>query len=208
MLVVKQLHVSYLPNVYVLTDVNLTFEAGFHVVTGMGKTTLLQLLAGLNNTYSGQIMYEDAPLKKMNRERYRSQVVGLGLSEFGLVETHTVAENLQERLAIGKVKWKARQEKMAEALGLVEVETGVLNTAVKELPLETREAVALAVAMVHGPRILLIDEPSLRWVPSLKQYAAAALGRCVIVTAKNLDGFTQEMIHFLKRPEESRGNNE
>lgn len=82
----------------VLRDINLEFEKGktYAIVgkSGAGKTTLLSLLSGLDKCSDGKILYNKKDISKIDREKYRSQNIGVIFQNYNLLPHLTALENV------------------------------------------------------------------------------------------------------------------
>lgn len=122
---------------------------------GSGKSTLLRILAGLLAPTSGNadLMLGDAPVPKTSLRT----VVGLVAPDLKLYAELTARENLRFLL-------RARRAKAVEAAASAALEeVGLADRAddpIRELSSGLRQRAALAAAIAHDPRVLLLDEPS------------------------------------------------
>ena len=130
--------------------------------TGHGKTTLLQLLGGLDNPTSGTIELEGHDLSRMRETqltRMRATSIGFVFQTFNLVPTLTAADNVEAALIPLGISWAERRHRTAEALDSVG-----LSDRARHLPSELsggqQQRVAIARALVKKPRVLLADEPT------------------------------------------------
>jgi putative ABC transport system ATP-binding protein len=168
---------------YKLTDVTRLYQKGRHTVpavrdvtleipdgdwlavqgrTGHGKTTLLQLLGGLDHPTSGAIELDGRDLTRLREAqltRLRATSIGFIFQTFNLVPTLTAADNVEAALIPLGVGWEERRRRTAEALDSV----GLADRA-RHLPSELsggqQQRVAIARALVKEPKVLLADEPT------------------------------------------------
>ncbi|MFD7032885.1 ABC transporter ATP-binding protein [Streptomyces sp. NPDC059917] len=149
-----------------LAGVDLTIEDGGRLViqgpTGGGKSTLLQMLGGLDRPTAGSVVLDGqdlAALSEARLTRVRAQNIGFVFQSFNLIPTLTAQENVETALVPLGLKAKARREQAAEALdsvGLAE-RMGHLPG---ELSGGQQQRVAIARALVKKPKVLLADEPT------------------------------------------------
>ena len=130
--------------------------------SGCGKSTLLHLLAGLDRPTAGSIELGDARVESLSEAEWavrRRREIGFVFQFFNLVQTLTVAENVElPALLVGTSRAKARRrrEELLDQLG-VSVRADSLPS---RLSGGQQQRVALARALVNRPRLLLADEPT------------------------------------------------
>ncbi|WP_030745974.1 ABC transporter ATP-binding protein [Streptomyces sp. NRRL S-31] len=152
--------------VHALDGVDLTIPDGDRLViqgpTGGGKSTLLQMLGGLDRPSSGEVMLDGtdlAGLSEARLTRLRSESIGFVFQSFNLIPTLTAQENVETALVPLGVKAGERRERAADALDSVG-----LGERLGHLPGEMsggqQQRVAIARALVKKPKVLLADEPT------------------------------------------------
>lgn len=152
--------------VHALDGVDLTIPDGDRLViqgpTGGGKSTLLQMLGGLDRPSSGEVVLDGTDLAKLSEAkltRVRSANIGFVFQSFNLIPTLTAQENVETALVPLGAKAKERRERAAEALKSVG-----LGERLGHLPSEMsggqQQRVAIARALVKEPKVLLADEPT------------------------------------------------
>jgi putative ABC transport system ATP-binding protein len=152
--------------VLAVSDVNLTVSDGEWLAirgrTGHGKSTLLNLLGGLDRPTSGQLLLDGRDLGRMRDAeltRLRATTIGFVFQTFSLVPTLSAAENVEAALIPLRAGLAARRRKVAVALDSV----GLTDRA-RHLPSELsggqQQRVAIARALVKEPKVLLADEPT------------------------------------------------
>jgi putative ABC transport system ATP-binding protein len=130
--------------------------------TGHGKSTLLQLLGGLDRPTGGSLKFNDQELAKMGEmqlTKLRAQNFGYIFQSFNLIPTLTAQENVETALVPLGVSKEERRERASKALtevGLGE-RLGHLQT---ELSGGQQQRVAIARALVKEPKVILADEPT------------------------------------------------
>jgi len=149
-----------------LAGVDLVIEDGEWLAiqgpTGHGKTTLLQMLGGLDRPTSGSVELDGRDLASMRETavtRVRAASIGFIFQTFNLIPTLSAQENVEVALVplgIGPAARKARAEVALASVGLEE--------RVRHLPSELsggqQQRVAIARALVKEPKVLLADEPT------------------------------------------------
>ncbi|MGW1002471.1 ABC transporter ATP-binding protein [Streptomyces sp. NPDC002520] len=152
--------------VHALDGVDLTIGDGDRLViqgpTGGGKSTLLQMLGGLDRPSSGEVVLDGTDLAGLSEARLtkvRSENIGFVFQSFNLIPTLTAQENVETALVPLGIKAKERRELAADALKSVG-----LGERLAHLPGEMsggqQQRVAIARALVKRPKVLLADEPT------------------------------------------------
>jgi putative ABC transport system ATP-binding protein len=149
-----------------LRGVDLVIEDGEWLAiqgpTGHGKSTLLQMLGGLDRPTSGRVELAGQDLTAMRETqltRIRATWIGFVFQTFNLVPTLTAQENVEAALVPAGVSTAKRRAQAAEALDRLG-----LGDRLSHLPGELsggqQQRVAIARALVKEPRVLLADEPT------------------------------------------------
>jgi len=146
--------------------VSLQVEAGEFVAllgsSGSGKSSMLNLIAGLDRPTSGSVVVQDRDLAKLSREelaKYRLLVVGMVFQSFNLIASMTLAENVELPLRFAEVERAKREARAAEALERVGLKARMHHRP-SELSGGEQQRAALARALINQPKILLADEPT------------------------------------------------
>ncbi|MDF3291197.1 ABC transporter ATP-binding protein [Streptomyces silvisoli] len=149
-----------------LTGVDLVIEDGGQLViqgpAGGGKTTLLQMLGGLDRPTEGSVELDGtdlALLPEARLARLRSESIGFVFRTDNLIPSLTALENVETALVpLGLTAAQRRQQATGalESVGLAE-HRGALPAALSG---SQRQRVAVARALVKRPRVLLADEPT------------------------------------------------
>jgi putative ABC transport system ATP-binding protein len=130
--------------------------------SGSGKSSLLNLIAGLDSPTSGSVRSGEQDLSQLSREalaKYRRHTVGMVFQSFNLIPSMTVLENVELPLRFAEVERAKRAAMAASALERVGL-AGRLRHRPIELSGGEQQRVALARALVNQPKILLADEPT------------------------------------------------
>src|ERR1700733_8564760 len=152
--------------VHALRGVNLEIADGewlsIQGPTGHGKSTLLQLLGGLDRPTSGALELEGRELSRLGEgamTKVRASSIGFIFQTFNLIPTLSAQENVEVALVPLHVSNASRKARAAEALASV----GLADRA-RHLPSELsggqQQRVAIARALVKAPKVLLADEPT------------------------------------------------
>ena len=143
----------------VLRGIDLVVEPGICALlgaNGAGKSTLLRLLSGLDEPDSGSVLIGGLSFRDDGvRIRRTMGVLPEGL---GLFESLTVSENLS---AVGPIYGLTKSETTARTADLLELLdlTQGRNTVARNCSFGMRKKTALAMALLHKPGVLLLDEP-------------------------------------------------
>ncbi len=155
------------PALTILNGVDLQIEPGDHVSivgrSGSGKSTLLNMLGLLDLPTSGEILFDDRPVRSYSsaqRDRLRGAAIGFVFQQFNLLPGRTALENVTMPLlyASGRTFWR-RKRIAADMLALVGLEHR-LNSMPDRLSGGEQQRVAIARSLVRGPRLILADEPT------------------------------------------------
>jgi putative ABC transport system ATP-binding protein len=130
--------------------------------TGHGKSTLLNLLGGLDRPTEGTIELDSTDLgalRETQLTRLRAEKIGFIFQTFNLIPTLSAAENVEAALIPLAVSGAGRRAKIAAALDAVGLadRAGHLPT---ELSGGQQQRVAIARALVKEPKVVLADEPT------------------------------------------------
>jgi putative ABC transport system ATP-binding protein len=130
--------------------------------TGGGKSTLLQILGGLDRPTTGTVTFDGRDLTGLPEStvtRVRATSIGFMFQAFNLIPTLTAAENVEAALVPLGITAERRRARVAEALEGV----GLADRA-RHLPSELsggqQQRVGIARALVKQPKVLLADEPT------------------------------------------------
>ena len=130
--------------------------------SGSGKSSVLNLIAGLDRPTSGSVVVQDRDLAQLSREelaRYRLHTVGMVFQSFNLIASMTLAENVELPMRFAEVERGKRDSLAREALGRVGL-LGRMNHRPSELSGGEQQRAALARALINRPQLLLADEPT------------------------------------------------
>ncbi len=153
-----------------LRDVDLAIADGELVSiqgpTGGGKSTLLQMLGGLDRPTSGAVTAFDHDFSTMSDDemtRIRAQKIGFVFQHFNLIPTLTATENVEAAILPANTGGKVSgEERRSRALAVLE-QVGLADRATHrptELSGGQQQRVAIARALVKAPEVLLADEPT------------------------------------------------
>jgi ABC-type lipoprotein export system ATPase subunit len=149
-----------------LKGINLSVLPGQFVAivgrSGSGKTSLLNIMAGLDKPSSGQVLLEERDLAELSEDELtniRRHKIGFVFQSFGLLPLLSAFENVELPLRISGVGTREREERAREALEMV----GLWRRS-RHRPYELsggeQQRVAIARAIVSRPPLILADEPT------------------------------------------------
>ncbi len=147
-----------------ISDLSLIFEAGQKIClsgfNGSGKSLLLQLIAGLYESFSGSILYNNVPIQKWGKAPLRS-IIGDCLAKEDIFKG-----TLEENISLGKKGIDIKElQHIVSAVGLTEfvasLEDGydsILLPEGRNLPKSVRSKIILARSLAGQPKIILVDD--------------------------------------------------
>jgi predicted ABC-type transport system involved in lysophospholipase L1 biosynthesis ATPase subunit len=128
--------------------------------SGSGKSSLVNLLCGIDHASSGTVLWEGRPLRtQRDWSRLRRLNIGIVFQEFNLIPTLTALENVEIALFGRGLSAAHRVAAAVVVLDRVGLEHRLHNL-VTTLSGGERQRVAIARAIVNGPKVLLADEPT------------------------------------------------
>ncbi len=130
---------------------------------GAGKSTLIGMLTGLLAPSAGEILWEGRPIRECRAPWRRA--LGVVLEDLSLFDYLTVAENMRFVARLYGLPAPEAERRAAELLAFLDLRDHA-DTPAAEASQGTRRKLAFALAVLHGPRILLLDE-SLNGVDAL-----------------------------------------
>jgi len=130
--------------------------------SGSGKTTMLNIIGGLDRYNSGDLIIEGTSTKEYNDrdwDNYRNKRVGFVFQSYNLIPHLTLLGNVELALTISGISSQERKQRAKEALVQVGLEAHI-NKKPNQLSGGQMQRVAIARALVNRPEILLADEPT------------------------------------------------
>ena len=123
--------------------------------SGCGKSTILRMIAGLEEISGGEILIGD---KKVNNIPPKDRDIAFVFQSYALYPHMTVRENIAFGLKMRKVDKATIEKKVQEAAEILDL-TPYLDRKPKQLSGGQRQRVALGRAIVRNPKVFLMDEP-------------------------------------------------
>ncbi len=149
-----------------LKGVSIAFRSSEFVAilghSGCGKTTLLNIIGGLDRYTSGDLMIQGRSTKEYKDrdwDTYRNHSVGFVFQSYNLIPHQTVLANVELALTLSGIRRAERRRRAAEALEKVGL-GDQLHKRPNQLSGGQMQRVAIARALVNDPEILLADEPT------------------------------------------------
>ena len=175
-------------------DINLGKDENLLIIgsSGIGKTTLLHLLAGLLESNSGSINLYGQDISKLTQhqiDKFRGQNIGIVFQKPHFVNSLTVKENLQLAQYLGN---KKDQNRIIDILSSLDI-LGKENKKPKKLSQGEKQRASIAMAIVNSPKLILADEPTSslddencdRVIKLLKKQASEFKAQLIVITHDN-----------------------
>ena len=150
--------------VEVLKGISFSIQEGSFLAiigtSGSGKTTLLNCISGIDTIDSGEILYENQDITKINSEQrklFRRQNIGMVFQNFDLLPILNVRENIL--LPIKLNHFKQDEDYFIEIVEILGIKTKLKNR-ISELSGGEQQRVAIARELITKPKLLCADEPT------------------------------------------------
>ncbi|SFB27045.1 ABC-2 type transport system ATP-binding protein [Lentibacillus halodurans] len=176
----------------VLKNVNLAIPEGqlFGLLgpSGSGKTTLVKMMIGLLTPSNGIIHIENEQMPSF----HQMQKIGYMAQSDALYNELTARENLLFFASLYKIPKKLRKQRITEAASLVNL-TEHLDKTLEKFSGGMKRRMSLAIALLHHPKVLILDEPTVGIDPVLRASIWEELrnkqkqGTTIIVTTHVMD---------------------
>ena len=160
--------------------------------SGIGKTTLLHLLAGLLESKSGSIELFGKKISNLNSyllDTFRGENIGIVFQRSHFVNSLTVKENLELAQFIANKKDNNRINTILKSLGILDKSDKKTN----QLSQGEKQRASIALAIVNSPKLILADEPTSslddencdRVIKLLKKQASEFNAQLIVITHDN-----------------------
>ena len=133
---------------------------------GAGKTTTIKMLTLQLKPTAGEIFFEGRPIR--GNEIFVKSLLGLVPQHLNFDQDLTVEENLELHARLHHLSKLERRERIDELLNFVELEK-VRNSGVRELSGGMKRRLLIVRALIHRPKILLLDEPTVALDPQVRR---------------------------------------
>lgn len=176
----------------VLFDLSLTVPysqiLGLLGPSGSGKTTLIKMIAGIDVATHGQVYVMDTKLPVLSIMKK----IGYMAQADALYNNLTAEENLQFFAALYEIPRSQQKQRINQVMELVNL-SDHLKKQVKQYSGGMKRRLSLAIALIHQPPVLILDEPTVGIDPVLRQsiweelYRLRDAGTTIIVTTHVMD---------------------
>jgi ABC-type lipoprotein export system ATPase subunit len=176
------------PDIEIKTKENLLIIGN----SGIGKTTLLHLLAGLLESKSGSIELLGKEISNLNSyqlDTFRGENIGIVFQRSHFVNSLTVKENLELAQFIANKKDNNRIDTILKSLGILDKSDKKTN----QLSQGEKQRASIALAIINSPKLILADEPTSslddencdRVIKLLKKQASEFNAQLIVITHDN-----------------------
>lgn len=162
MILTKEVEFNYDNQIFFkFQDIDLKSNENLLIIgnSGVGKTTLMHLLAGLLKSNSGSIKLFDQELSQLSShqlDRFRKNNIGIVFQRPHFVNSLTVKENLQLAQYIANKKDNNRIDSILKNLNIFDKS----NKKTNQLSRGEKQRASIALAIVNSPKLILADEPT------------------------------------------------
>ena len=142
-----------------LPDQGLVFIIG---PSGGGKSTLLNMLGGLDSPDSGKILIENTDISKFSKKQlnmYLNSYLGFVFQEYNILKDLTLSENISLSLELQGISRSERKKRVEKIIKDVELD-GLNNRKINELSGGQKQSIAIARALIKDPSVIIADEPT------------------------------------------------
>ena len=192
MILTKEVEFNYDNQIFFkFQDIDLKSNENLLIIgnSGVGKTTLMHLLAGLLKSNSGSIKLFDQELSQLSShqlDRFRKNNIGIVFQRPHFVNSLTVKENLQLAQYIANKKDNNRIDSILKNLNIFDKS----NKKTNQLSQGEKQRASIALAIVNSPKLILADEPTsslddancLKVIELLKKQATDFGAQLIVIT--------------------------
>lgn len=152
--------------IFVIKNINLSINHNEFICiigkSGVGKTTLLKMLGGIEKPCAGSIFYKNMELYKCSEvkmEEYRRKEIGFIFQDYKLLDEMTIRENILIPQILDGAKQTVAESKMDKLTKLLGIDDKK-NFYPYELSGGEKQRVAICRALINNPKVILADEPT------------------------------------------------
>jgi putative ABC transport system ATP-binding protein len=163
---VKKIYGKGESEVRAVNDIDLEVNKGEFVAllgaSGSGKSTLLHILGAMDKPTSGDVIFNDKSIVKMNERKlykFRLRSIGFIFQTFNLIPSLTALENVMLPMRLNKVSRSTAKKRALELLEMVDLKDRANHIPAK-LSGGQKQRVAIARALANNPSLILADEPT------------------------------------------------
>ena len=134
-------------------------QVGIEGLSGSGKTTFLNLIAGILSPDGGKIVFEGTDVAfwpEPQRDLWRAEHIGYVFQTFNLLQGYTALENVMLGMAFGKGVDQPFAEALLKRMNL----SKYLQSKPRQMSIGQQQRVAVARALANKPKLVLADEPT------------------------------------------------
>ncbi|MBT4963711.1 MAG: ABC transporter ATP-binding protein [Francisellaceae bacterium] len=153
-------------DISILQNINLDINYGeilaIKGVSGVGKSTLLKIMSGIETATTGTLLFEGSDLTRLNAvqlSEYRLRKIGMVFQDFRLLEHLTVLENVMLVCELQGMEYEKCEQLAISVLEQVHMQAR-FNMYPKTLSGGERQRAAIARAWVTSPKVIMADEPT------------------------------------------------
>lgn len=172
---------KYYGSTQVLSDINLSISPGQIVAllapNGAGKTTLIEIIAGLIKADQGFIKIKGQQAKAPKYPQNSRHLIGMAGQDIGIYPTLSVLENIEFFAALYAIPKAVRQQSIKDILALLDLST-LSDKKAAWLSGGEKRRLHTACAMVHRPKLLLLDEPTVGADPKARSAILQTVKGC------------------------------
>ena len=147
----------------VLDNISISFKSNEFICvlgeSGSGKSSLLNILGGLDNDYKGSVNIDNMNIRYINQDEYRKNNIGFIFQNFNLINNLSVIDNIILPIERDNISYKKKRNKAISLLRRLNIYT-LKNKRINELSGGQKQRVAIARGLINNPKIILADEPT------------------------------------------------